>query len=95
MDPKRDFRLLGAAALVSKAKKFGISVATLKTPPGHQPGRAARTNPRYPNHDGTIFLDLSLDEDKDVVGSGSEWAEYEASDEEDDLETSPTMPDAS
>eukprot|EP00873_Tetraselmis_striata_P015982 jgi/Tetstr1/436246/TSEL_025089.t1 len=89
MNPKRDFRLLGTAALVSKAKKFGISVATLKTP------QDTRTNPRYPNHDSTRFLDLSLDEAKDVVGSGSEWAEYEGSEEEDDLEMSPTMPDAS
>eukprot|EP00873_Tetraselmis_striata_P039303 jgi/Tetstr1/459567/TSEL_004932.t1 len=32
MDPKRGFRLLGAAALASEAKHFGISsVATLKT----------------------------------------------------------------
>eukprot|EP00873_Tetraselmis_striata_P044830 jgi/Tetstr1/465094/TSEL_009822.t1 len=31
MDPKRDFRLHGAAALASEAKQFGISVATLKT----------------------------------------------------------------
>eukprot|EP00873_Tetraselmis_striata_P044468 jgi/Tetstr1/464732/TSEL_009479.t1 len=31
MDPKRDFRLPGAAAVASKAKQFGISVATLKT----------------------------------------------------------------
>eukprot|EP00873_Tetraselmis_striata_P013920 jgi/Tetstr1/434184/TSEL_023295.t1 len=54
-----------------------------------QPGRAARTNPRYPNHDDTMFLDLSSDEDEDVVGSGSEW-EYEGSDEEDELELSPT-----
>eukprot|EP00873_Tetraselmis_striata_P036604 jgi/Tetstr1/456868/TSEL_043540.t1 len=59
-------------------------------PTRSQPGRAsARTNPRYPNHDGTRFLDLSSDEDEDVVGSGSEW-EYEGSDEEDDLELSPS-----
>eukprot|EP00873_Tetraselmis_striata_P019007 jgi/Tetstr1/439271/TSEL_027713.t1 len=104
MDPKRDFRLPGAADLASEAKQFGISVATLKTlykrewedgtgggaaPTRSQPGRAARTNPRYPNHDGTRFMDLSSDEDEDAVGSGSEW-EYEGSDEEDDLELSPT-----
>eukprot|EP00873_Tetraselmis_striata_P020993 jgi/Tetstr1/441257/TSEL_029508.t1 len=53
MDPKRDFRLPGAAALASEAKQFGISVATLKT-------------------------------------FGSEW-EYEGSDEDDDLELSPTI----
>eukprot|EP00873_Tetraselmis_striata_P026346 jgi/Tetstr1/446610/TSEL_034134.t1 len=52
MDPKRDFRLPGAAALASEAKQFGISVATLKN-------------------------------------IGSEW-EYEGSDEEYDLELSPT-----
>eukprot|EP00873_Tetraselmis_striata_P013796 jgi/Tetstr1/434060/TSEL_023204.t1 len=86
MDPNRDCRLPGAAALASEAKHFGISVATLKT---LQPGRAARTNPRYPNHDGTRIMDLSSDEDEDVVGNGSEW-EYEGSDEEDDLELSPT-----
>eukprot|EP00873_Tetraselmis_striata_P011364 jgi/Tetstr1/431628/TSEL_021158.t1 len=88
----------------NEAKQFGISVATLKTmykrewedgtgggaaPTRSQPGRAARTDPRYPNHDGTRFLDLSSDEDEDVVGSGSEW-EYEGSDEEDSLELSPT-----
>eukprot|EP00873_Tetraselmis_striata_P041779 jgi/Tetstr1/462043/TSEL_007114.t1 len=56
MDPKRDFRLLGADALASEAKQFGISVATLKT-------LNTRTKPRYPNHDGTRFLDLSSDED--------------------------------
>eukprot|EP00873_Tetraselmis_striata_P016097 jgi/Tetstr1/436361/TSEL_025194.t1 len=82
MDPKRDFRLPGAAALASEAKEFGISVATLKSlykrewedgtgggaaPTRSQPGRAARTNPRYPNHDGTRFLDLSSDEDEDVA----------------------------
>eukprot|EP00873_Tetraselmis_striata_P015963 jgi/Tetstr1/436227/TSEL_025072.t1 len=104
MDPKRDFRLPGAAARASEAKQFGISVATLKTlykrewedgtgggaaPTCSQHGRAARTNPRYPNHDGTRFLDMSSDEDEDVVGSGSEW-EYEGTDEEDDLELSPT-----
>eukprot|EP00873_Tetraselmis_striata_P027257 jgi/Tetstr1/447521/TSEL_034901.t1 len=87
MDPKRDFRLPCAAALASQAKQFGISVATLKTlykrewedgtgggaaPTRSQPGRAARTNPRYPNHDGTRSLDLSSDED--VVGSGSNAA---------------------
>eukprot|EP00873_Tetraselmis_striata_P039614 jgi/Tetstr1/459878/TSEL_005220.t1 len=81
MDPKRDFRLLGAAALASEAKHFGISVATLKTmdkregedgtggvaaPTRSQPGRAAMTTPRYPNHDGTRFLDLSSDDDYDV-----------------------------
>eukprot|EP00873_Tetraselmis_striata_P029354 jgi/Tetstr1/449618/TSEL_036704.t1 len=54
-----------------------------------QRGRAARTNPCYPNHDGTRFLDLSSDEDVGVVGRGSEW-EYEGSDEEDDFELSPT-----
>eukprot|EP00873_Tetraselmis_striata_P006856 jgi/Tetstr1/427120/TSEL_017323.t1 len=32
-------------------------------PTRSQPGRAARTNPRYPKHDGTRFLDLSSDED--------------------------------
>eukprot|EP00873_Tetraselmis_striata_P022791 jgi/Tetstr1/443055/TSEL_031113.t1 len=68
MDPKRDFRLAGAAALASEAKQIGVSVATLKTmykrewedgtgrgaaPTRSQPGRAARTNPRYPNYDGT------------------------------------------
>eukprot|EP00873_Tetraselmis_striata_P039428 jgi/Tetstr1/459692/TSEL_005047.t1 len=78
MDPKRDFRLPGAAALASEAKQFGLSMATPKTlykrewedgtgggaaPTRSQPGRAARTNPRYPNHDGTRFMDLSSDED--------------------------------
>eukprot|EP00873_Tetraselmis_striata_P012359 jgi/Tetstr1/432623/TSEL_021992.t1 len=52
MDPKRDFRLPGAASLASEAKQLGISVVALKT-------------------------------------IGSEW-EYERSDEEDDLELSPT-----
>eukprot|EP00873_Tetraselmis_striata_P037127 jgi/Tetstr1/457391/TSEL_043993.t1 len=28
-----------------------------------QPGRAAMTKPRYTNHDGTRFMDLSVDED--------------------------------
>eukprot|EP00873_Tetraselmis_striata_P009663 jgi/Tetstr1/429927/TSEL_019790.t1 len=93
MDPNRDFRLPGAAALASEAKQFGVSVATLKTlarvggwhrrgaaPTRIQPGRAARTEPGNPSHDGTRFLDLSSDEDEDVVGSGSEW-KYEGSDE--------------
>eukprot|EP00873_Tetraselmis_striata_P019332 jgi/Tetstr1/439596/TSEL_028020.t2 len=34
-------------------------------PTRSQPGRAARTKPRYPNHDGTRFLDMSSDEDED------------------------------
>eukprot|EP00873_Tetraselmis_striata_P005680 jgi/Tetstr1/425944/TSEL_016296.t1 len=66
----------------SEAKQFGIFEATRKT-------MYTRTNPRYPNHAGTGFLDMSSDEDEDVVGSGTEW-EYEGSDEEDDLELSPT-----
>eukprot|EP00873_Tetraselmis_striata_P034154 jgi/Tetstr1/454418/TSEL_041319.t1 len=65
-----------------EAKQFGIFEATRKT-------MYTRTNPRYPNHAGTGFLDMSSDEDEDVVGSGTEW-EYEGSDEEDDLELSPT-----
>eukprot|EP00873_Tetraselmis_striata_P042676 jgi/Tetstr1/462940/TSEL_007888.t1 len=98
MDPKRDFRLPGAAALASYAKQFRISVATLQTlykrecvGGWHRRGRGThpQTNPRYPNHDGTRFLNLSSDEDEDVVGSGSEW-EYDGSDEEGELELSPT-----
>eukprot|EP00873_Tetraselmis_striata_P003103 jgi/Tetstr1/423367/TSEL_014054.t1 len=77
---------------------MGISVAEHEwedgtgggaAPTCNQPGRAARTNPRYPNHDGTMFQDLSSDEDEDVVSSESEW-EYEGGNEEDDLELSPT-----
>eukprot|EP00873_Tetraselmis_striata_P046319 jgi/Tetstr1/466583/TSEL_000991.t1 len=103
MDPKRDFRLPGAADMVvSEAKQFGISLATLKTmfkrewedgtgggaaPTRSQPGRATRTNPRYPNHNGTMFMDLSSNEDEDVVGSALAW-ECEGTEEEDDLELS-------
>eukprot|EP00873_Tetraselmis_striata_P015143 jgi/Tetstr1/435407/TSEL_024316.t1 len=69
---------ISAAFSLLEAKQFRISVATLKTlykrewedgtgggaaPTRSQPGRAARTNPRYPNHDSTRFLDLSSDED--------------------------------
>eukprot|EP00873_Tetraselmis_striata_P013832 jgi/Tetstr1/434096/TSEL_023240.t1 len=58
---------------------MGISVAEREwedrpgggaAPTRSQPGRAARTKPRYyPNHDGTRFLDLSSDEDYNV-GAG-------------------------
>eukprot|EP00873_Tetraselmis_striata_P021889 jgi/Tetstr1/442153/TSEL_030305.t1 len=49
MDPKRDFRLPGAAALASEAKQFGISVATLKT----MYGRVLTTPERLVKH-GTV-----------------------------------------
>eukprot|EP00873_Tetraselmis_striata_P008844 jgi/Tetstr1/429108/TSEL_019070.t1 len=82
MDPKRDFRLPGAAALVSEAKQFGISVATLKTmykrewedgtggarhPPAANP--AAQPGPTPATRATTApsrFLDMSSDEDEDV-----------------------------
>eukprot|EP00873_Tetraselmis_striata_P045321 jgi/Tetstr1/465585/TSEL_010232.t1 len=86
MDPKRDFRLHGAAVLASEAKQFGMLVATLKT---MYTWPRSPDQPPLPIHDGTRFLDLSSDEDEEVVGSGSEW-EYEGSDEEYDLELSPT-----
>eukprot|EP00873_Tetraselmis_striata_P001430 jgi/Tetstr1/421694/TSEL_012632.t1 len=50
MDPKRDFRLPDAAALASKAKQFGISVATLKNmytnpaPPSGGEGRSVSSD---------------------------------------------------
>eukprot|EP00873_Tetraselmis_striata_P006713 jgi/Tetstr1/426977/TSEL_017190.t1 len=75
-------RRLNEIKRVHEAKQFGISVATLKT-------MYTRTNPRYPNYDGTMFQDMSADEDEDVVSSESEW-EYEGGNEEDDLELSPT-----
>eukprot|EP00873_Tetraselmis_striata_P010220 jgi/Tetstr1/430484/TSEL_020292.t1 len=82
MDPKREFRLHGAAALASEAKQLGISVATLKNL------YSART-PTHPHPqlrtDAAALLRLG----KDVGVSGSEW-EYEGSDEEEDLELSPT-----
>eukprot|EP00873_Tetraselmis_striata_P022840 jgi/Tetstr1/443104/TSEL_031160.t1 len=61
------------AALIAPPRRLWRSAGLGRGPPMlppsrppellRQPGRAAMTKPRYTNHDGTRFMDLSVDED--------------------------------